>query len=71
MTRRITARQAQLNYIMNSKNVLELAAEKAARYQMKETIKLVKILQGKGRSFSVAAKIAKRAYRLGIRSVTN
>lgn len=69
MSKQITARQAQLHYIMSSKNVLEIAAEKAAQHQMKETIKLVKTLKCRGKQFSAAVKIAKRAYRMGVRSV--
>lgn len=70
MSKQITAREAQRNYIMSSKDVLQVAAEKAAKAQMKETIKLVKTLKcRKGYTVAQAAPIAKRAYRMGVRSV--
>ncbi len=70
MSRQVSAREAQRNYIMTSKNVFEIAAEKAAKTQTTEIIKLVKILKcRKGYTLAQAAPIAKRAYRMGIQSV--
>lgn len=72
MSKRITAREAQRNYIMTSKNVFEIAAEVAAGSQIKETIKLIKVLKcRKGYTIAQAAPIAKRAYRLGVRVETD
>lgn len=68
MARRITAREAYANSIMSSKDVLQIKAEKAEADKMKHVIGLTKILvQRNGVPFAKAAKIAKRAYRMGIR----
>lgn len=68
MTRQVSAREAQLNYIMSSKDVLQIKAEKAAKAEMQEIIKLVKAITKRGHKFNSAAKIAKRAYKLGVRA---
>lgn len=66
MTKRITAQQAGKAYEMIRKDVFQ----QREADKMKETIKLVKVLKcRKGYTIAQAALIAKRAYRLGVRSV--
>jgi hypothetical protein len=68
MSKRVTAREAYANGIMNSKDVLTIKAEQAEADKMKHIIGLTKTLvQCHGVPFARAARIAKRAYRMGVR----
>lgn len=70
--KRVSAREAYKNYTLASKDVLQQAAEAADKAKLAEVIKLVKILKArKGYAISQAVPIAKRAYRMGVRSIAN